>query len=164
MESSQGIKLKGLLIFAIWMILHTHTHPCMPADNMNPKKALLGPLKGLTSLLWCAKASAKGGACPIAWETVCLPTSLGGLGIRNLHYLNDSLSMKWLWLSRVHADKPWSCADFPCSVKARSIFQASVIMKVGNGNFCLFGKTGGSTTKVWKLWPLFCLTMWRTKL
>ena len=49
LERSRGIKLKGLLIFAIWMILHTHTHPCMPADNMNPKKGRLGPLKGLTS-------------------------------------------------------------------------------------------------------------------
>ena len=50
LESSQGIKLKGLRIFAIWMILHTHTHPCMPADNMNPKKGRLGPLKGPTGM------------------------------------------------------------------------------------------------------------------
>ena len=49
LESSRGIKLKGLFIFAIWMIFHTITHPCMPVDNMNPKKSRLGPLKGLTS-------------------------------------------------------------------------------------------------------------------
>ena len=50
LESSRGIKQKGLLIFEIWMILHMHTHPCTPADNKNPKKGRFGPLKGITSL------------------------------------------------------------------------------------------------------------------
>ena len=50
MESSQGIKLKGLLIFVIWMIFHTRTHPSTRAENLDPKKGRLGPLKGLTSL------------------------------------------------------------------------------------------------------------------
>ena len=49
MESSRGIKLEGL-IFAIWMIFHTRTHPSTRAENLDPKKGCLGPLKGLTSL------------------------------------------------------------------------------------------------------------------
>ena len=50
MESSRGIKLNGLLIFAIWMILQTRTHPSTRADNIGPKKGRLGPIKWLTSL------------------------------------------------------------------------------------------------------------------
>ena len=49
-KALEDLSKKGLLIFAIWMILHTHTHPCTPADNKTPKKGRLGPLKGLTSL------------------------------------------------------------------------------------------------------------------
>ena len=50
MESSQGIKPKGLLIFAIWIILHMRTHPSMHAENTEPKKGLSGPQKGLRNL------------------------------------------------------------------------------------------------------------------
>jgi len=50
LESSRGIKLKRILILAIWMILHTCTHPSTRVENIEPKKGLLGPLKGLTSL------------------------------------------------------------------------------------------------------------------
>ena len=32
------------------MILHTRTHPSTRAENIDPKKGRLGPLKGLTSL------------------------------------------------------------------------------------------------------------------
>ena len=88
--------------------------------------------------LWSAKASAKGGDCPIAWDVVCLPTKLGGLGIRNLHILNDALSMKWLWLSRVHDAKPWTANSIQCSAKARAVFCASTTVSVGNGRSCLF--------------------------
>ena len=50
LESSRGIKLKGLFIFAIWMIFRTYTHPSTHAENLDPKKGRLGPQKGLTSL------------------------------------------------------------------------------------------------------------------
>ena len=50
MESSRRIKLKGLLICAIWMILHTRTHPSMHAENTEPKKAFQGLKK--VSEIW----------------------------------------------------------------------------------------------------------------
>ena len=88
--------------------------------------------------LWCGEESAKGGSCPIAWHQVCLPTRLGGLGIRNLHILNDALRMKWLWLCRADSTKPWSGRELSCSKNCRDMFDASVCIALGNGQSCLF--------------------------
>ena len=36
--------------------------------------------------------------CPlVAWERVCLPVKLGGLGIRSVASFNQALLRKWLW-------------------------------------------------------------------
>ena len=50
MESSRGIELIGLLIPAIWKILHTRTHLSSRADNIEPKKGRLGLQKWLSRL------------------------------------------------------------------------------------------------------------------
>ena len=44
------LKLKALLIFMIWIILHTCTHMIMRAETLSPKKGRLGPQKEPTSL------------------------------------------------------------------------------------------------------------------
>ncbi|CAM0945663.1 unnamed protein product [Alopecurus aequalis] len=88
--------------------------------------------------LWCGKDKASGGACPIASERVCSPKWLGGLGIRNLRFLNEAFRMKWMWHSRRDADKPWLLSTFPCSTSTKSLFMASTKMVVGNGKSCLF--------------------------
>ena len=33
----------------------------------------------------------------VAWENVCLPVKLGGLGIRSVASFNQALLGKWLW-------------------------------------------------------------------
>ena len=33
----------------------------------------------------------------VAWENVCLPIKLGGLGIRSVASFNQALLGKWLW-------------------------------------------------------------------
>ena len=78
MESSRGIKLKGLLICAIWMILHTCTHPSTRAENTEPKKVLSGPQKGLTNLekgFFCKYRSKFDGALHLyCLHVQCAPT------------------------------------------------------------------------------------------
>ncbi|CAM0952359.1 unnamed protein product [Alopecurus aequalis] len=88
--------------------------------------------------LWCGKEKASGGACPIAWAPVCSPKWLGGLGLRNLHLLNEAFRMKWLWHGRRDADKPWLLSSFPCSSSTKAVFATSTTMVVGNCNSSLF--------------------------
>jgi hypothetical protein len=47
--------------------------------------------------LWAGKVDTRGGCCLIAWEKVCEPTHLGGLGFHNLRKLNAALRARWLW-------------------------------------------------------------------
>lgn len=42
----------------------------------------------------------------VAWQEVCSPVRLGGLGIPNLRLLNAALRDKWLWLQRMESDRP----------------------------------------------------------
>ena len=50
LESYWGIELIGLLVFAIWRILHTCTHRITCAENIEPKKGHPGPQKGPVGL------------------------------------------------------------------------------------------------------------------
>jgi hypothetical protein len=41
--------------------------------------------------LWAGKPDARGGCCLVAWDQVCQPKHLGGLGLLNLTKLNAAL-------------------------------------------------------------------------
>jgi hypothetical protein len=41
--------------------------------------------------LWAGKVDTRGGCCLVAWEKVCEPKHLGGLGFHNLRKLNAAL-------------------------------------------------------------------------
>lgn len=60
---------------------------------------------------WCGHAQAKGGSCLVNWKLVCTLEEYGGLGVKNLHYLNNALMLKWRWLEKVGQDKPWESPD-----------------------------------------------------
>jgi hypothetical protein len=47
--------------------------------------------------LWAGKVDTRGGCCLVAWEKVCEPKYLGGLGFHNLRKLNAALCARWLW-------------------------------------------------------------------
>ncbi|KAM0913367.1 hypothetical protein ACQ4PT_012221 [Festuca glaucescens] len=88
--------------------------------------------------LWAGSEDAKGGCCAVAWHLVCQPKALGGLGLRNLRLMNIALRTHWLWLQRTCSDKPWFGLDPQVSDHAIGLFNASVIIKVGNGSSLLF--------------------------
>jgi hypothetical protein len=43
---------------------------------------------------WAASTKARGGQCMVAWDMVCSPKPLGGLGLKNLKPLNIVLRMR----------------------------------------------------------------------
>ena len=61
--------------------------------------------------LWSGKDKASGGQCLVAWTNVCLPTELGGLGVTDLRLAAYALRLRWVWLKRTDADRPWKNLD-----------------------------------------------------
>jgi hypothetical protein len=68
----------------------------------------------------------------VAWEQVCKPKSMGGLGIHNLKFLNTNLRMRWRWLERNGHVRSWTVLQFVLSMEAESMFKAACKCSVGN--------------------------------
>jgi hypothetical protein len=81
---------------------------------------------------------ANGGSCAVAWDQVCQPKILGGLGFHNLRHLNTALRSRWIWLQRTDVTKPWSGLDLAVSAASRALFNASVVVSVGAGTSVKF--------------------------
>jgi hypothetical protein len=74
-------------------------------------ETLLAIEKILWGFLWKGCKEAHDGHCLVAWDRVCMPKELGGLGILNLRKMNLALRVRWLWLSRVEASRLWKEFD-----------------------------------------------------
>jgi hypothetical protein len=83
--------------------------------------------------LWAQNGKANDGCCAVAWNLVCQPKALGGLGFRNLQYLNTALRARWLWLRKTDLSKPWSGLNLEVSAASRDLFNASVSISIGAG-------------------------------
>ncbi|KAM0888691.1 hypothetical protein ACQ4PT_028193 [Festuca glaucescens] len=83
--------------------------------------------------LWAGKNEANGGNCLVAWDAVCAPKELGGLGLPNLRWMHAALRARWIWLQRSASDRAWSGLPFGVSQDAAALFYASVDITVGSG-------------------------------
>jgi hypothetical protein len=83
------------------------------------------------SFFWHGSKEARGGQCLVAWNQVCKPLNLGGLGIHNLKVLNDALRMRWRWLEREGQLRSWHGLEFSISPEAEDTFQAACQCVVG---------------------------------
>lgn len=90
--------------------------------------------KLLRGFFWSAATEARRGQCVVAWETVCTPKDLGGLGVKNLRLLNHALRMRWRWMELADVDKPWKGLGFVLSEESKDMFQSCVKHELGNGN------------------------------
>jgi hypothetical protein len=71
---------------------------------------------------WRGHKEAKGGHCLVAWNTVCQPIELGGLGISNLRNLSWALRLRWLWLQKTEPHRPWSALSIQVPDQVRAFF------------------------------------------
>ncbi|KAJ4808416.1 RNA-directed DNA polymerase (reverse transcriptase)-related family protein [Rhynchospora pubera] len=60
------------------------------------------------NFLWGKGTDIGTGIPLLAWDRVCLPKDLGGLGVMNLRMMNISLMLKWLWLLVAKPSSQWS--------------------------------------------------------
>jgi hypothetical protein len=98
--------------------------------------------------LWAGKPGARGGCCLVAWDTICQPKHLGGLGFHDLRKLNAAMRARWIWFQRSDVERPWDGLEFDVMPEAKAIFHASVRITLGEGTRILFWMDtwiGGST-------------------
>lgn len=90
------------------------------------------------AFLWKGSQSVAGGNCLVAWSTVCRLLHLGGLGLHNLVMLGRALRIRWQWLHRTWAARPWGRLHTETSRVDEAMFKASISVTVGNGKNSLF--------------------------
>jgi hypothetical protein len=88
--------------------------------------------------LWAGRKDARGGCSLVAWDRVCQPKLLGGLGLHNLHWLSAALRARWIWFQRTSDYKPWSGLQVDVSTDAQGLYQTTTRIVVGSGEKILF--------------------------
>jgi hypothetical protein len=87
---------------------------------------------------WAGHDSSVRGKCLVAWVTVCLPTTHGGLGVTDLRIAGLALRTRWLWLQRTDPDRAWASLPVKVEPEIQQFFEASITVRVGNGANTLF--------------------------
>ena len=73
----------------------------------------------------------------MAWNKVCLPVEVGGLGIWRIGLFNQALHGKWLWCFRKESDRLWHQV-------------IATKYGVANGGWCTRGVRGTYGCGMWK--------------
>ncbi|WVZ75533.1 hypothetical protein U9M48_023578 [Paspalum notatum var. saurae] len=84
--------------------------------------------------LWSGQKQANGGNCLISWGRVQQSLCYGGLGVLDLECLGWSLRLRWLWMLKTNANRPWAGLPIQVPAKARALFDMAVVTSVGNGS------------------------------
>jgi hypothetical protein len=90
------------------------------------------------SYFWRGHKEAKGGHCLVAWDKLCRPTDLGGLGIFNLRLLGWALRARWLWLKKTEPHRTWASLDIQVPDQVQAFFKIAICSEVENGEDTLF--------------------------
>jgi hypothetical protein len=63
--------------------------------------------------------------CLLAWDKITRPLQFGGL-IPNLQVMGWSLRIRWLWLEKNDAHRPWAGLPIPVSKKEKAFLHMAV--------------------------------------
>lgn len=85
------------------------------------------------SFLWNNDELASGGRCLVRWANICRPLEFGGLGITDLKRKSAALRVRWLWQRWTSTDRPWSDLPTAMDESTRSLFNAAVDFRLGDG-------------------------------
>lgn len=88
--------------------------------------------------LWKGQENANGGSCLVSWDCVQRPLQFGGLGILNLELFGWALRIRWLWLQKTDASRPWAGLPLEVPPLAQALFDVAVVTVVGNGESTKF--------------------------
>uniref|UniRef100_A0A0A8ZTA0 Reverse transcriptase domain-containing protein n=1 Tax=Arundo donax TaxID=35708 RepID=A0A0A8ZTA0_ARUDO len=103
-----------------------------------PKWVIKAIDKRRCGFLWKGQERANGGNCLVSWGRVCQPLQNGGLGIHNLEALGTALRIRWLWLQKTDASRPWAGLPIQVPNNAHALFNITVESIVGNGQITKF--------------------------
>jgi hypothetical protein len=96
--------------------------------------------KCMRAFFWAGKKEINGGQCLVAWDSVCKPLRLGGLGIKNLRLQGLALRVRWEWLQRTDPTRPWKGLRMANDRQAGEVFNSLATVQVGDGRQALFWK------------------------
>lgn len=94
--------------------------------------------KWMRAFFWAGKDKVNGGQCLVAWSTICRPTGFGGLGVKNLKLQALALRVRWEWLRRTAAERPWQGLNYLAGEDARAVFDSFISIQVGQGDRVFF--------------------------
>ncbi|KAK1691938.1 hypothetical protein QYE76_008635 [Lolium multiflorum] len=94
--------------------------------------------KWMRTFLRAGKSTINGGQCPVAWDRVYKPLSLGGLGIKDLRLQGLVLRTRWEWLRRTDSSRPWHGLPMMKDAEAEGVFRSLASIKLGSGKSVLF--------------------------
>jgi hypothetical protein len=116
------------------------------------------------------KSDDKKPMCLVNWGIVTMSKQNGGLGIRDLHIMNQSLLVKWMWqwfnqdrwwkeVTRIadEAYRPWenkhASLFWRGVAKIKTYFHCSIEFRVGNGTKTLFWEDCWLQCPIKQLYP-----------
>jgi hypothetical protein len=92
----------------------------------------------MRAFFWAGKDKVNGGQCLVAWETICKPKEMGGLGIKCLRLQGLALRVRWHWLRRTDPSRPWQGLPALKDKEAEGVFRSLSTFSIGDGRKTLF--------------------------